>query len=166
MSYPPHPPWLYNSNYTWRIGNNRIWKSSIIIANRLRSGWWEDEELIPSWDRNYSLFSCFQICSGAHPLDTGTPSMGTKQLGHEPHHCPQSNADIKIARRITTNFSWFHGYFCNRPWRPVGLWDIKNFILCRQLTNGSEVVRLMYWLCSAPQKHFICLWYSYLFEAE
>jgi hypothetical protein len=51
----------------------------------------------------------------------------------------------------------------NRPWRPMGLWDVEapTFCLDNRLTNGGKVVSLTH------RPPFTCrTWYSFLLEAE
>jgi hypothetical protein len=56
-------------------------------------------------------------------------------------------------------------YPCNRPWRPIGLWDIvaPTFSLDNRLTDGTDVVSLTRWSPFTPQENS---WYWFLLEAE
>jgi hypothetical protein len=56
-------------------------------------------------------------------------------------------------------------YPCNRPWRPMGSWDVEasTFSLENRLTDGGEVVSLMRRPPFTPQEDS---WYSFLLEAE
>jgi hypothetical protein len=50
-------------------------------------------------------------------------------------------------------------YHYNRPWRPVGLWDVEapTFSLDSRLTDGGEVVSLKPWLHLFPLERFLVL---------
>jgi hypothetical protein len=56
-------------------------------------------------------------------------------------------------------------YPCNRPWRPIGLWDVEDptFSLDNRHTDGDEVVSLTPRPPFTPQEDS---WYSFLLEAE
>jgi hypothetical protein len=56
-------------------------------------------------------------------------------------------------------------YPCNRPWRPIGLWDVgaPTFSLDSRLTDGGKVVSLTRRPPFSPQEDS---WYSFLLEAE
>jgi hypothetical protein len=56
-------------------------------------------------------------------------------------------------------------YPCNRPRRPIGLWDVEapTFSLDNRLTDGGKVVSLTRWPPFTPQEDS---WYSFLLEAE
>jgi hypothetical protein len=45
-------------------------------------------------------------------------------------------------------------YICNRPWRPLRLWDVEvpTFCLDSRLTDGGKVVSPMRWPTFNPQK--------------
>jgi hypothetical protein len=54
-------------------------------------------------------------------------------------------------------------YPCNRPWRPLGLWDVEAPIFSRQSAHrwwGCQTYALA---APYPQEDF---WYSFLLEAE
>jgi hypothetical protein len=43
----------------------------------------------------------------------------------------------------------------DKPWRPTGLWDVKDpTLLDNLLTDGSKVVNPMHQLLFTPQKHY------------
>jgi hypothetical protein len=59
-------------------------------------------------------------------------------------------------------------YPCNRLWRPVGLRDVEDPILCphclgNRLTNGVEVSSLTHRLCFTLRK---ILWYLFVLKAK
>jgi hypothetical protein len=51
----------------------------------------------------------------------------------------------------------------NRPWRPIGLWDVKDPMLCRQSTHrwwqGCQPFAPA--VLNSPETLFFCFWYSY-----
>jgi hypothetical protein len=59
-------------------------------------------------------------------------------------------------------------YSRNRPWRPIGLWDVKDPTLFRQSAHrwrqGCQpyAPAVLY----SPETLCICFWYSFLLEAE
>jgi hypothetical protein len=56
-------------------------------------------------------------------------------------------------------------YPCNRPWRPIGLWDVEapTFSLDNRLTHGDEVISLTRLPPFTRQEDS---WYSFLLEAD
>jgi hypothetical protein len=56
-------------------------------------------------------------------------------------------------------------YPCNRPWRPIGLWDVEadTFSLDNQLIDGGKFVSLTRRPPFIPQEGS---WHSFLLEAE
>jgi hypothetical protein len=57
-------------------------------------------------------------------------------------------AAIKVTIKLTSN----------RPWRPIGLWDIEDpTLLDNWLKVGDEDVSLTHRLRSIPQKHYFVL---------
>jgi hypothetical protein len=69
------------------------------------------------------------------------------------------------ALRLCVSTLWF-SYLCNRPWRPVGLWDVEapTFSLDNRLIDGGEFVSLTRWPAALyPQEDS---WDSSLLEAE
>jgi hypothetical protein len=53
----------------------------------------------------------------------------------------------------------------NRPWRPIGLWDVEapTFSLDNRFADGDEDVNLTRWPPFTPHEDS---WYSFLLEAE
>jgi hypothetical protein len=56
-------------------------------------------------------------------------------------------------------------YPCNRPWRPIVLWDVQapTFSLDNRLTDGGKIVSLMRRLSFTTQEDS---WYSFLLETD
>jgi hypothetical protein len=63
------------------------------------------------------------------------------------------------------NRCWIWSYTCNRPWRPIWLWDVEapTCSLHSRLTDGGKVVSLTRHPPFIPQEDS---WYSFLLEAE
>jgi hypothetical protein len=60
-------------------------------------------------------------------------------------------------------------YPCNRPWRPIGLWDVKDPTLSRQSAYRWRQGCQSYapaTLYIPETLLFLCFWYSFLLEAE
>jgi hypothetical protein len=54
-------------------------------------------------------------------------------------------------------YKW--SYPRNRPWRPIGLWDVKDSILSRQsLTDGGKDISPEHQPRSTPQKKCFSFW--------
>jgi hypothetical protein len=56
---------------------------------------------------------------------------------------------------------------CNRPWRPIGLRDVKDPTLFRQLAHRWRQDFQPYALAAlyTPETSYLCFWYSFLLEA-
>jgi hypothetical protein len=72
--------------------------------------------------------------------------------------CPQVYPDISRNSVKTI-------YPCNRPWRPIGLWDVETptFSLDNRLTDGGEIVSLTSRPSFTPQEDS---WHPFILEAE
>jgi hypothetical protein len=54
----------------------------------------------------------------------------------------------------------------NRPWRPIGLRDVKDHTLSRQSAYGWRLSDLRTGRALLPRNMFVCFWYSFLLEAD
>jgi hypothetical protein len=72
-------------------------------------------------------------------------------------------AHIQRGRGYTPIFR--KSYPCNRPWKPIGLWDVKapTFSLENRLTDIGKIVSLTH---RPPFTTLEDSWYSFLSEAE
>jgi hypothetical protein len=80
------------------------------------------------------------------------------------HH----SANALISKCLFQNMAPRHIYPWNRPWRPIGLWDVENPTLYRHTANRWRLQCQHYApaaLCS-PEALFFCFWCSFLLEAE
>jgi hypothetical protein len=63
-------------------------------------------------------------------------------------------------RSLDPDFVFSKSYPCNRPWRPIGLWDVEapTFSLDNRLTDGGKVTSHMRWspftIRTIPGTHF------------
>jgi hypothetical protein len=77
----------------------------------------------------------------------------------------QKTAFFIVTAVKTSNLTTIKSYPCKRPWRAIGLWDVKapTFSLDNWLTDDGKVVSLAHRPPFTPQEHS---WYSFLLEAE
>jgi hypothetical protein len=108
----------------------------------------------PLFSRTYSLSAqLLKAYCLARPLHRATPPP------------LPAYSQCKWDAQFQATFVTYISYPCNRPWRPVGLWDVEvpTFCLDSRLTDGGKVV-------SPTHRPLFTLqegsWYSFLLEAE
>jgi hypothetical protein len=91
----------------------------------------------------------------AWPLPSASVLVHYSQLSYHLTLCTIDKSKVKLSR--------------NRPWRPIGLWDVKDPTLSRQSAHrwrqGCQpyAVAALY---SPETLLFLCFWYSFLLVAE
>jgi hypothetical protein len=86
--------------------------------------------------------------------------------------CRDPNSDLSAVQPVVSSYTDCNiqahvckSYPCNRPWRPIGLWDVEapTFSLDMRLTDGANIVSLTRRLPFTPHEDSC---YSFLLEAE
>jgi hypothetical protein len=95
----------------------------------------------------------------------GSPRTGQNVIVMALVHCRKPHLGYPTRGQSLHSHIFSKSYPCNRPWRPIWLWDVEAPIFCldSRLTDGSEVVSLTRRPPFTPQEDS---WYSLLSEAE
>jgi hypothetical protein len=70
-----------------------------------------------------------------------------------------------IRDRFKKNYSEKKNYYPrNRPWKPIGLWDVEDTTLSRQSAHRWRWGSALYAGCTLFPRNIFFFWYSFLLE--